>query len=339
MSDIDLLKTLESTLVRLASQGVRYLNLPQDKELAQLLRETMDGQSPISNLTTGLKDAEENKTTPPPSTSQTHLKSDGPTLPKTVDDAPPAGSLTAEADSEKERSSPTPGYGARRAAQLAEQMRGTKEIPEESTSGPPSSMADQQAPPATPEDPDQITTMESLLFQYRNCTRCGLATSRNRFVFGTGHAKPRMMFIGEGPGAEEDMQGLPFVGRAGSLLAGLILALGLTREDVYITNVVKCRPPDNRNPEPDEIAACRPILLRQIELLAPALIVTLGNVPLKALQPSAGGITKERGRSFQFEGTPVLPTFHPSYLLRSPGAIGDCWKDFKQAFATAYPDA
>lgn len=146
------------------------------------------------------------------------------------------------------------------------------------------------------------------------------------------------MFIGEGPGADEDDQGLPFVGRAGRMLTGLIEAMGLTREDTYITNVVKCRPPGNRNPEPDELAACRPILERQIELLAPHLIVTLGNVPLKLLKPGAAGITRERGKVFDYRGYSVLPTFHPSYLLRNPAAITTCWEDFRQALERAYPE-
>jgi DNA polymerase len=155
-------------------------------------------------------------------------------------------------------------------------------------------------------------------------------------VFGVGRDRPRLMFVGEGPGAEEDQQGLPFVGRAGALLTGLIEAAGLTREDVYITNVVKCRPPGNRNPEPDEIAACRPILQRQIELLAPRLIVALGNVPLKVFKPSAAGITRERGTVFPYGEIPVLPTFHPSYLLRNPAALTQCWSDFRAAVALAY---
>ena len=145
------------------------------------------------------------------------------------------------------------------------------------------------------------------------------------------------MFIGEGPGAEEDQQGLPFVGRAGMLLTGLITAMGLTREDVYITNVVKCRPPGNRNPEPDETAACRPILDRQIQLLHPQLIVTLGNVPLKTLRPDAGGITRERGQVFRHGEFQVLPTFHPSYLLRNPDALETCWEDLRLALQLAYP--
>jgi DNA polymerase len=186
---------------------------------------------------------------------------------------------------------------------------------------------------------DDAGSLESLYMQYRDCLACRLGPGRNRFVFGTGNFHPRLLFIGEGPGAEEDQQGLPFVGRAGQLLTGLIHALGLVREDVYITNVVKCRPPGNRNPEPDEIAACRPILKRQIELLDPALIVTLGNVPLKALNPQAQGITKERGRVFQYERWRVFPTFHPSFLLRSPDAIAECWADMRRAFALAYGGA
>lgn len=197
------------------------------------------------------------------------------------------------------------------------------------------------AAPPPERSPREIGTLESLKFQFRNCTACGLSQSRNRLVFGVGDDAPRLMFIGEGPGAEEDQQGLPFVGRAGGLLTGLILALGLTREDVYITNVVKCRPPENRNPEPEEAVSCRPILDRQIELLDPGLIVTLGNVPLKALNPRAKGITRERGNTFLYRDWTVLPTFHPSYLLRNAAGLKDCWSDFKQAMALAYanPDA
>lgn len=193
-----------------------------------------------------------------------------------------------------------------------------------------------QGAAAAPPPTGEAGSLESLYVQYRDCLACKLGQGRNRFVFGTGHPRPRILFIGEGPGAEEDQQGLPFVGRAGQLLTGLIHALGLVREDVYITNVVKCRPPGNRNPEPDEVAACLPILKRQIELLDPTLIVTLGNVPLKVLNPNALGITKERGRVFHHGRWPVFPTFHPSFLLRSPDAIADCWADLRRAFALAY---
>ena len=196
-----------------------------------------------------------------------------------------------------------------------------------------------QEPEQVPRRPiEEIATLESLYLQVRDCAACKLAPTRNRLVFGVGNDRPRLMFIGEGPGAEEDQQGLPFVGRAGQLLTGLIKAMGLVREDVYITNVVKCRPPGNRTPEPDEVASCRPILKRQIELLDPRLIVTLGNVPLKALNPDAGGITRERGRVFSYARWRVLPTFHPSYLLRNPEAIEPCWKDFREAFALAHAD-
>ncbi|MDH5753255.1 MAG: uracil-DNA glycosylase [Deltaproteobacteria bacterium] len=183
---------------------------------------------------------------------------------------------------------------------------------------------------------EQISTLESLQVQYRACPRCALARTRNRLVFGVGHEAARLLFIGEGPGADEDSQGLPFVGRAGRLLTGFISALGLTRDDVYITNVVKCRPPENRNPEPDETASCMPILKKQIELINPRIIVTLGNVPLRALQPDAPGITKARGIPLQLDGRTILPTYHPSYLLRNPAGIPDCWRDFRKALEMAY---
>ncbi len=184
--------------------------------------------------------------------------------------------------------------------------------------------------------PASIATIDSLHDHYRDCLNCKLGAGRTNLVFGTGNDHPRLMFIGEGPGAEEDAQGLPFVGRAGALLTDLIKAMGLTRADVYITNVVKCRPPENRTPQPDEIASCRPILQRQIELLDPALIVTLGNAPLKVLKPSAAGITRERGVQFMYADWPVLPTFHPAYLLRNPAAIATCWTDFRHAMELAY---
>jgi uracil-DNA glycosylase len=184
--------------------------------------------------------------------------------------------------------------------------------------------------------PSSLETIEALQRAYAACTRCKLCETRKTLVFGVGTARPRLMFVGEGPGADEDAQGEPFVGRAGALLTGLIRALGLVREDVYITNVVKCRPPGNRNPEPDEVASCRPILQRQIELLDPRLIVVLGNVPLKVLNPQAAGITRERGTPFTYQHWVVLPTFHPSYLLRNPAAIEACWQDFRKAVQLAY---
>ena len=185
--------------------------------------------------------------------------------------------------------------------------------------------------------PSSLETLAALRAAYADCRNCTLCETRTNVVFGVGSERPRLMFIGEGPGADEDAQGEPFVGRAGALLTGLIRAMGLVREDVYIANVVKCRPPGNRNPEPGEIASCRPILQRQIELLDPRLIVSLGNVPLKLFKPQAAGITRERGTPFTYQRWQVLPTFHPSYLLRSPAAIETCWQDFRKALRMAYP--
>jgi DNA polymerase len=184
--------------------------------------------------------------------------------------------------------------------------------------------------------PSRYDSLEALHQAFAGCTRCGLAAGRTNLVFGAGPARPRLLFVGEGPGHDEDLQGLPFVGRAGQLLALGIQALGLTRDDVYIANVVKCRPPNNRNPEPAEVAACFPILIRQVELLDPALIVVLGNVSLKALNPAARGITSERGRLFEFRGWKALPTYHPAYLLRNPNALNEWWSDLRQAFRMAY---
>ena len=138
------------------------------------------------------------------------------------------------------------------------------------------------------------------------------------------------MFIGEAPGAEEDAQGEPFVGRAGRLLTKMINTLGIERQDVYITNIVKCRPPKNRNPTPAEISCCMPALRQQIELINPKLIVTLGNVPSKTLIPELPGITKAHGRIMRYENWTTLPTFHPSYLLRNRSAMPQAWDDFKK---------
>ncbi|MBI4083466.1 MAG: uracil-DNA glycosylase [Candidatus Lambdaproteobacteria bacterium] len=253
-------------------------------------------------------------------------------------------------------SGPSAQQGRPRARAIAERLAGRSAVPRagaQASSAPaagappagaatPSPRGDPRAagpiaPPTQP--PSAFESLEALHAHYRGCLNCKLGAGRRKLVFGLGQDRPRLMFIGEGPGADEDQQGLPFVGRAGRLLTALIAALGLAREDVYITNVVKCRPPGNRAPEPDEVAACRPILRRQIELLNPGLIVTLGNVPLKALNPRAGGITRERGTPFLYDRWKVLPTFHPSYLLRQLDAIATCWGDFKRAFALTYGES
>ncbi|MCU1430273.1 MAG: uracil-DNA glycosylase, family 4 [Actinomycetia bacterium] len=166
-----------------------------------------------------------------------------------------------------------------------------------------------------------------------DCTRCGLAAGRTQVVFGVGNPDADLMFVGEGPGAQEDLQGIPFVGRAGGLLTQLIEGIGLTRDDVYIANVVKCRPPGNRDPLPDEIAACSPWLDRQLELIAPKVVVTLGNFATKLLLQTKDGITKLRGKEFTYERAGnravLVPTFHPSAVLRSGGtALAQARADF-----------
>ena len=161
------------------------------------------------------------------------------------------------------------------------------------------------------------------------CTRCKLHKGRIKLVFGTGNAEARLMFVGEGPGAEEDEQGVPFVGRAGQLLTQIIKAMGLEREDVYIANVVKCRPPGNRNPEPDEIEQCEPFLMRQMDVIKPAVVVALGKFAAQTLLRSTEPISKIRGRFHQVGDTRVMPTFHPSYLLRNPAAKREVWEDMK----------
>jgi len=175
------------------------------------------------------------------------------------------------------------------------------------------------------------------------CDLCKLAAGRTQVVFGVGRADADLMFVGEGPGEQEDLKGEPFVGRAGQLLTQLIEGIGLTRADVYIANVVKCRPPGNRDPQPDEIEACAPWLDRQLALVAPRVIVTLGNFATKLLLETKDGITKLRGKEFPFRRAGIeailLPTFHPSAVLRSGGkALAESRADFvgvKRAFARA----
>lgn len=149
------------------------------------------------------------------------------------------------------------------------------------------------------------------------CTACPLAATRSKVVFGDGDPKSRLLFIGEGPGADEDAQGLPFVGRAGQLLTQILTAAEIARKDVYITNIVKCRPPENRVPTPEEMIACDQHLQAQIMLIDPALIVLLGNTPTRWILKTSEGITKIRGKWFEWRGIPVMPMFHPSYLLRN----------------------
>jgi uracil-DNA glycosylase family 4 len=164
-----------------------------------------------------------------------------------------------------------------------------------------------------------------------NCTRCKLHKGRKTIVFGEGNPSSALVFVGEGPGYEEDQQGRPFVGAAGQLLTDIIVkGMKLRREDVYICNIVKCRPPNNRNPEPDEIDACEPFLLKQLEAIKPKIIIALGNIAAKTLLKTGEGITSLRGRWQKYHGIPVMPTFHPAYLLRNPKDKALVWKDIKK---------
>ena len=182
-------------------------------------------------------------------------------------------------------------------------------------------------------------SLEELRKIHRDCTRCPLGSGRTKLVFGSGTSRAPLMFIGEGPGADEDARGEPYVGRAGKLLTKMIHSIGIDRQDVYITNVVKCRPPGNRNPEPLEVASCMDILENQMKLVSPKLIITLGNVPTRALFPDIQGITKIRGKPVKFRDWTLLPTFHPSYLLRNRTAMFLAWKDFRAIATLAFGES
>ncbi len=165
------------------------------------------------------------------------------------------------------------------------------------------------------------------------CTRCKLHKARTNIVFGVGSAKAELVFVGEGPGHDEDLQGEPFVGRAGKLLTQMIEAMSLRREDVYIANVVKCRPPENRLPERDEIATCSPFLLRQLDSIRPKVICCLGACAAQTLLQTNQGITRFRGEWFDYRGSKLIATYHPAYLLRNPNAKSEVWKDLQKVMA------
>jgi uracil-DNA glycosylase len=166
-----------------------------------------------------------------------------------------------------------------------------------------------------------------------DCTRCKLHTTRNKIVFGDGSSTAQLVFVGEGPGADEDAQGLPFVGRAGRLLTQMIEAMGLQRQQVYICNVVKCRPPGNRQPEKDEVETCSPFLFRQLDVLQPKVIVCLGATAAQTLLQTNRGISHFRGEWLDYRGYKMMATYHPAYLLRNPAAKGDVWKDLQKVMA------
>jgi len=187
-------------------------------------------------------------------------------------------------------------------------------------------------PPSSSSDGDPLGAEDLAVMARRlaDCRRCRLCQGRTQVVFGVGDSKARVVFIGEAPGADEDRLGEPFVGRAGRLLNEMLRAIRLRREDVYIANILKCRPPGNRDPQDDETAACLPFLRRQIELIGPRVIVTLGRVAARHLLGTTAPISSYRGRWTTWQATPVLPTFHPAYLLRNPAAKAQAWTDLKQ---------
>jgi len=176
-------------------------------------------------------------------------------------------------------------------------------------------------------------TLERIREDLGECTRCPLHLQRNKIVFGAGNPRAELVFVGEGPGHDEDVQGLPFVGRAGKLLTQMIEAMGLTREQVYICNVVKCRPPENRKPEDDEVATCSPYLYRQLDVIAPKAIVCLGATAAQSLLKTKDSISRFRGNWLEYRNTKLMVTYHPAYLLRNPAAKSEVWKDLQKVMA------
>jgi DNA polymerase len=177
---------------------------------------------------------------------------------------------------------------------------------------------------------DAAEALNAIRADIGDCTRCKLhGLGRRQIVFGVGNPNADLMFVGEAPGADEDVQGIPFVGRAGQLLTKIIEAIGLKREDVYIANVIKCRPPQNRNPEPDEVDTCEPFLFQQIDVIKPKVIVALGKFGAQTLLRTLDPISRLRGRVYDFRGAKLVPTFHPAFLLRNPASKREVWEDMK----------
>jgi uracil-DNA glycosylase len=199
---------------------------------------------------------------------------------------------------------------------------------------PPPAPRERARPTTVPPEPGPtaggaLLSLDAVRAELGDCQRCKLAQGRRNIVFGQGNPAARLLFVGEAPGADEDIQGLAFVGKAGQLLTRIIEAIDLKREDVFIANILKCRPPENRNPEPDEILACHPFLESQIRAINPRVIVALGKFSAQWLLKTAEPITRLRGRMGEYQGVKVMPTYHPAYLLRNPGAKREVWEDMK----------
>jgi uracil-DNA glycosylase family 4 len=186
------------------------------------------------------------------------------------------------------------------------------------------------------DTPAEGPSLDIIRAEIGDCQRCKLARTRTNIVFGSGSPHAELVFVGEAPGYDEDQQGLPFVGRAGQLLTKIIESINLKREDVYICNVLKCRPPDNRNPEPDEVASCNPFLRKQLVTIRPKIVCCLGTFAAQTVLQTAAPISKLRGKFFDMDGIRVIATFHPAYLLRSPEKKREVWEDMKQIRAELF---
>lgn len=217
---------------------------------------------------------------------------------------------------------------ARAQPALRPSLEKTKKIKQEAVKPMPKK---QEQPSAIHETlPSTDQTLDQVLQELGDCRRCKLAGGRQRLVFGMGNPHAELMFIGEGPGRDEDIQGLPFVGRAGQLLDKMIAAMGKSRDDVYIANIVKCRPPNNREPEGDEVQTCLPFLKRQIQVIRPRAICCLGRVAFQNLLQTSAPISGLRGIWQDYAGIPVMPTYHPAYLLRNPAGKKPAWEDLQK---------
>lgn len=188
----------------------------------------------------------------------------------------------------------------------------------------------EQVPIPSEDTVEPSQTLEDLRQFIGDCHRCQLGDTRTTLVYGTGSQKADIVFVGEAPGRDEDIQGEPFVGKAGQLLTRIIGAMGLSRQDVYICNVIKCRPPQNRNPLPVEVNTCKPFLIRQIEIISPRIICALGSFAAQALLETDIRISMLRGQFHDFYGIPLMPTYHPSFLLRNPNRKADVWEDIQK---------
>ena len=228
--------------------------------------------------------------------------------------------------------------------QLKEHLRFAAELGVPGVSRDPAWHRRAESPAAGPEAPVASSEIKPLVLSLTpadalaaikadigpDCSRCKLHTlGRRQVVFGVGNPQADLMFVGEAPGADEDAQGIPFVGRAGQLLTKIIEAIGLSRDDVYIANVIKCRPPQNRNPEQDEVDTCEPFLFQQIDVIKPKVVVALGTFAARALLRTLDPISRLRGRVYEYRGAKLVPTFHPAYLLRNPGSKREVWEDMK----------